>query len=200
MTRIKKIYWLFTLLFAVITIVCVILSGENWASIMLAGVALIVSSVAMGLSDPKKLLFIGEVKVWSQPISSDINQKRRQLYKVVMHIINNSDEVVDDFVYRLRMPKSITFQGSKNRHRIDIIHGETFVLIDKSFGFLGTERNEGYIPVDFEMYIGEWKKQNIEITISGGQIKPTTFQIKQSDRQKLIDASRDKPLLATKLN
>lgn len=193
MKKIKQEYWSFFVVFAALTILCIVLSKENWASIMLSGVALMVSTLALGLSDPKKIDFDGEIRAWSQqPPNKSANEEK--WFKVVMQIHNNSDEVIDDFVYRLRIPNGFTRTGLKNRHRIDIIHGESKVLIDKSFVFLGPKNSGQSIPVDFEMKLEEWKKQNIEITVSGPHINPTTFVIKPHEKQDLIEATREKYL------
>jgi hypothetical protein len=198
MKRIKIEYWILTVVFGLITFLITFLSNENWASIMLAGVAIMISTIAMGLSDPKKLDFIGEIKVWSQVNRTNSHDNTRY-YKVVMHIINNSNDVIDDFVYRLRVPAVLSRIGTKNLHRTDIRHGESLVLIDKSFSFLGTD-TESFIPVDFEMVIEDWKKQNIEIIISGININPTTFRIQQTQKKDLLEATRDNPISATRLN
>lgn len=188
MKKIKKEYWYFFGVFAALTILCIWFSLENWASIMLSGVALMVSILAMGLSDPKKRDFDGEIRAWSQNPRREIEDEVKW-YKVVMQIHNNSNEVVDDFVYRLRIPRNKTRTGQKNRHRIDITHGESLVLIDKSFIFLGEKGSGQFIPIDFEMKLDEWKKQNIEITVSGTNVNPKTFVINPLESKSLIDAT-----------
>jgi hypothetical protein len=190
MKRIKLEYWSFFVVFAVLTILCILLSQENWASIMLSGVALMVSTLAMGLSDPKKNDFDGEIRAWSQNPKGK-SEDAEKWFKVVMQIHNNSNEVIDDFVYRLRIPRYKARTGEKNRHRIDITHGESLVLIDKSFVFLGPKSSGQFIPIDFEMKLEDWNKQYIEITVSGTHINPKTFVIKPDESKSLIDATNN---------
>lgn len=197
MKKIKLEYWIIATTLLVVTAIAILISDEDRASLLLSGVALIVSSLAMGLSDPKKVGFNGQIKVWSAAIgNSDICELNR--HKIVMHIINKSkDEVIDEFVYRLKLPKLAAHAGNKNRHRVDIEHGESIVFIDRSFGFLGCEDSNNFIPVDFELDINKWNKQNIEITISGKEIKPVTFKIPLEYKNKLVEATKSNPLLVS---
>ena len=99
MRKIKAIYWVIFGGGAVLTILCVIVvSPENKASLFLSGIAILISIIALGLSDTRKFYFNGQVKVWSSTphTESDIKNTR---YKISFKIINNDKEPVYDIVY-----------------------------------------------------------------------------------------------------
>jgi len=200
MKSIKPIYWIITLAFTVLTTVFTFLAEENnKGNILLSGVALMTSSIALGLSDKKKSLFQGEVKVWSALLETKVADDNSS-YRVSMHLINTSDEPVYDVVYRLRLPSRISIRiNEKNNSAREYRHGNSIIIVDNSYGFLGTKRDDGFIPIDVKIQLRQWRQSNLYITVSGSNISPVTFSLTPSQKEELITATKEKPLFAKKI-
>lgn len=200
MKKIKVIYWIFFSVFAALTILFAILADEiNRGSTILSGVALMTSSIALGLSDQKKNYFNGEVKIWTALVDEKIPNGNSH-YRVSMHLVNRAAEPVYDVVYRLRIPSKISsnIDGKNNNARI-YEHGNSKIIVDDSYGFLGTLGEDRYIPIDVIMQLPQWKQGNIYLTISGSNISPTTFKVKTNEKESLITSTIDKPHFAQKI-
>jgi len=200
MKSIKSIYWLITLVFTVLTAVFTILAEDNnKGNILLSGVALMTSSIALGLSDKKKSLFKGEIRVWSALLETKVPDDNSS-YRVSMQLINNSDEPVYDVVYRLRLPSRISQRiNEKNNSAREYRHGNSKIIVDNSYGFLGTKGDDGFIPIDVKIQLGQWRQGNLYITVSGSNISPVTFNITPAQKEELINATQEKPLIAKKI-
>lgn len=201
MRKIKIIYWIFTFVFAALTVLFAIISRQDErASIILSGVALITSSVAIGLSDQKKNHFKGKVKVWSVLLDSRVADKI-SMYRVSMQILNESSEPVYDIVYRLRLPSGISGRiNNKNSAAREYIHGKSRIIVDDSYGFLTTVGEDGFIPFDFKMQLGKWLEGYVYITVSGSNITPVTFKIDHKQKDKIIKATKDEPFEAIRIS
>ncbi len=166
---------------------------------MLAGVALIVSSIAMGLSDQKKTTFTGKVKVWSS-LGNTKTSDKDSFYRVSMHLINSSDEPIYDVVYRLRLPSRISRRIiEKNNNAKEYKHGNSKIIVDDSYGFLGAKGDDGFIPIDVNIQLNQWLQGNIYITVSGSNISPLTFSLSPDQKDALIKATISHPLFATNI-
>jgi hypothetical protein len=200
MKNIKTIYWIITLVFTVLTAVFTVLAeSNNRGNILLSGVALMTSSIALGLSDKKKTLFKGDVKVWSALLETKIADENSS-YRVSMNLINNSNEPIYDVVYRLRLPSRISQRiNEKNNSAREYRHGNSKIIVDNSYGFLGIKGDDGFIPIDVKIQLNRWLQGNIYITVSGSNISPVTFSITSSQKEELKTATKEKPLFAKKI-
>jgi len=200
MKNIKTIYWIITLVFTVFTAVFTVLAeSNNRGNILLSGVALMTSSIALGLSDKKKTLFKGDVKVWSALLETKIADENSS-YRVSMNLINNSNEPIYDVVYRLRLPSRISQRiNEKNNSAREYRHGNSKIIVDNRYGFLGIKGDDGFIPIDVKIQLNQWLQGNIYITVSGSNISPVTFSITSSQKEELKTATKEKPLFAKKI-
>jgi len=192
MKKIKTFYWVTFSVFTILTILCTLLSPkENMASIFLSGVAILIAILALGLSDQKKLRFNGSVHFYSYLLDTNTPTQNSN-YRVSMKVFNNSEEPIYDIVYRLRLPNRITSRlEEKNNSVREYRHGASVIFIDDSYGFLDVKGEEGFIPFDFKMKLGNWNKGNIYVTISGSNISPTTFKITHEQKEVLINSNQD---------
>jgi len=200
MRNIKTIYWVFAAFFALLTFLFACQSKEDdRAYIILSGAALVTSSIALGLSDKKQSNFKGKIIVWSVLLGQNVADENSN-YRVSMKIINKSVEPVYDVVYRLRIPNRISARiDIKNSNARDYRHGKSLIIVDDSYGFLATDGQDGFIPIDFRMQLGKWKESTIYITVSGSNIRPTTFKINPNDKDKIIAATQKKPLEVSRI-
>jgi hypothetical protein len=191
MRNIKTIYWIFTIVFAVLTAAFAILAKENdRGSLILSGAAIVTSCIALGLSDKKQNKFKGKIILWSALYDTKIEDENSN-YRVSIKIINKGREPIYDVVYRVRIPSAISARlDDKNRNAREYRHGKSLIIVDDSFGFLGEDEQDGFIPIDFTMRLRKWKESAIYITVSGSNINPTTFKISQDYRDRLIAAKK----------
>lgn len=117
-----------------------------------------------------------------------------------MNLINNSNEPIYDVVYRLRLPSRISQRiNEKNNSAREYRHGNSKIIVDNSYGFLGIKGDDGFIPIDVKIQLNQWLQGNIYITVSGSNISPVTFSITSSQKEELKTATKEKPLFAKKI-
>ena len=185
--------------FVLTAVFTVLAESNNRGNILLSGVALMTSSIALGLSDKKKTLFKGDVKVWSALLETKIADENSS-YRVSMNLINNSNEPIYDVVYRLRLPSRISQRiNEKNNSAREYRHGNSKIIVDNRYGFLGIKGDDGFIPIDVKIQLNQWLQGNIYITVSGSNISPVTFSITSSQKEELKTATKEKPLFAKKI-
>ncbi|MBX7154272.1 MAG: hypothetical protein K1X91_04880 [Bacteriodetes bacterium] len=189
MRNIKKMYWFIILTLFILTAICMCYTSENWASILLSGVALVVAGVALGLSDKKVPEFKGTVELWTKnKINTDDDEQRCTL---VLQIINQSSEPVNDFMYRVRMPKTLSdsYQVNSGGHT-QFTHGDSLIIIDESYGFLSaSESGDGYARLDLGIKVKDIKRGNLYVTISGSNIKTATFLVHNENMLEVFNSS-----------
>jgi hypothetical protein len=152
-----------------------VLKADN-SSVFLSGFAIVISIIAMGLSDKKKTKFNGKITA----------KKDKRNDKVKFVISNLDNDSVLDFIYKVRFPQSMSFYGDKNIHARNFISGLSKQIVDDSWGFLpsleeGENCVEFYLSIPFE----NWNKDNIWVSISGSNIAPTVYTLKFENKEKL---------------
>ena len=191
MKNIKGIYWRLSGVFVLATIIVFILIESNTidkevTGVILSGVAIIISIIAMGLSDKKRSKFDGKIKVKS------ILKKTEELiasptYQVTFTIINKSDEPISDFIYKIRFPKRFSFLDEKNLHARSYVNGYSKYIVDDSYGFLpAKDEEESSIPFTINIPLKNWNKDNIWITVSGSNVLPSTFIVYPKDAKEIL--------------
>ena len=177
MKNIKWIYWGLSGFFVAVTFLVIVFIETENAGIILSGVAIVISIIAMGLSDKKLNKFDGVVIV----------KKNKKNELVTFIIQNQSNEAVLDFIYKVRFPKSMTFSENKNIHARNFISGISKQIVDDSWGFLPSkDEGENKIPFTLNIPFINWNKDNIWISISGKNILPTVFIFKYDKKDELI--------------
>jgi hypothetical protein len=191
MKNIKGIYWRLSGVFVLATIIVFILIESNTidkevTGVILSGVAIIISIIAMGLSDKKLKKFEGKIKIKSVLRRGDSNSDD-PMYQVTFTIINNGEDPVNDFIYKIRFPKRFIFENEKNLHARSYISGYSKYIVDDSFGFLPAKNEaENSIPMTLKIPLKSWNKDNIWITVSGSNVSPSTFIVYPSDAGEIL--------------
>jgi len=181
MKNLKLTYWLlagvFLLLTLIVFLLCQksVLKADN-SSVFLSGIAIVISIIAMGLSDKKKTKFNGKITA----------KKDKRNDKVKFVISNLDNDSILDFIYKVRFPQAMSFYGDKNIHARNFISGVSKQIVDDSWGFLpsleeGENCVEFYLSIPFE----NWNKDNIWVSISGSNIAPTVYTLKFENKEKL---------------
>jgi hypothetical protein len=181
MKNIKCIYWWLSGVFVLATILVFILIesdiiDKDVTGVLLSGVAIIISIIAMGLSDKKLNKFVGVVIIKKN--------SRNELVKFTIQ--NKSDEAVIDFIYKVRFPKCMTFADNKNIYARNFISGYSKQIVDDSWGFLPS-KYDGENKIEFSLTIpfSKWNKDNIWISVSGSNIAPTVFILKFDEKENI---------------
>jgi hypothetical protein len=181
MKNIKRTYWLLASVFLLLTIIVFllcqksVLKADN-SSVFLSGFAIVISIIAMGLSDKKKIKFNGKITA----------KKDKRNNKVKFVISNLDKDSVLDFIYKVRFPQSMSFYGDKNIHARNFISGVSKQIVDDSWGFLPSfDEGENYIEFYLSIPFENWNKDNIWVSISGSNIAPTVYTLKFENKEKL---------------
>jgi len=193
MKKIKKEYWFLILGFLCVDVFLILYYDNLKLDIMLSCAAIIVAIIAMGLSDKKVNYFKGKVEVWAI-LAGGRKDEIDSSYTLAYRIINDSKETVYNFVYRVKLPYNIINLIKGNSSFVKHYYGESVILVDKSFGFLGINNDDNFVPnEDIKLYLHKWKKGNIYFTVLGADLKPSTYKIDFQMVDDLINANTDKP-------
>lgn len=191
MKNIKGIYWWLSGVFVLATIIVFLLIESNIidkevTGVILSGVAIIISIIAMGLSDKKLKKFEGKIKVKIIKNRDFVNSDN-PIFQVVFTIINNGEDPVNDFIYKIRFPKRFKFVDEKNIHARSYISGYSKYIVDDSFGFLPAKNeSENFVPLTLKIPLKSWNKDNIWITVSGSNVTPSTFIVYPTDSKEIM--------------
>jgi hypothetical protein len=210
---IKPVYWALAIFFLIVTIILsVFFSKEkDWANVLLAGLAITIAIIAMGLSDKNLLKFEGKVKLWTDKptVKGEPKEKLEEKeeeeevpqevhYKLSIHIVNTALEPIHDIKIKIRTPHKIfTNYDEKNRYLQKIAHGHTTIFYDDLFGILGNEKNEEYLHYDLMSTLDKWNHDNqghVYITINGSNIQTSTHILKCNMVKQLKEATENKAL------
>lgn len=204
-SKIKPIYWSLMLLFFVLTVAAtglVYRSGRSdIPSIFLSGIAICISILAMGLSDPRKRHFRGRVEIWAykDPILSLMHSL--EVFSVTFTISNEDDAPVEGFAYRVSiatyMGKSLQGERINPNAAIHEHAGFTTITEDR-MGFI---HGKGYSPENMlSMRLGLFlptksSSHDLQVSVTGHGILPTTFVLPAASVPEIRNATQSKPIL-----
>jgi hypothetical protein len=153
--------------------------------------AIILSIFGIALSDPESLNFKGIVTAKNID-PNRLDQSNNHKYLVKFEISNLMQEPIINFIYKIRYPSVIEFSKSKSNTNPPIIaSNKTRYLTDSSFSILtGIETEpENKIIVTLAIPLKNWsdKTGHIYFTITGENIKPVVFILKNKSSRELLN-------------
>lgn len=151
------------------------------------------SSLAIGLSDKRKSQFNGSVLIWSN-YNKDEFMDEDYPFDLTIRIVNNSKNSINNFVYRIKIPRKPLSTIDRSAFTRSFEHKESLICINDNFHFIPSCGEDSFIPIDFYMKLNTWKKGNIVLTIIGNNICSETYVIKPKDVNSIKDANYETPL------
>lgn len=202
MSKIRKKYWIilyvWILMFIFVFVLNLIYSFLDFqdVGILLAGISVTVSILALGLADPRKPRFKGTVEVWNKRISTSSSIESAKIYRdsVKIQINNRGSDPVENFTINIRIPNKVYVKYFDAKYFNTVRFGETVILIFDTLRFLGIEAPDNFIRLEPSFSLDNWEKGNFYITISGDNIAPTTYAIRLEQKEDLIASNSKKKL------
>ena len=195
----KIIYIIIILLSTLITIAFAFLTHrfkgiENLLSVTLGGIAIITSTVALGLSDKKQKTLKINLDFWKIRDSHSIAAENNAQVKLfAFEICNMCNEALNEFIVSIRLPDRNYYQSNQNlqNHRY-FSFGESIIAQNDTLKYLGISKDDNYIRIEHYLKnIDNWNKGNIAVTISANNFTPKTFIIKPSEKQKILNSNNN---------
>lgn len=203
-TKIKPIYWSLMLLFFVLTVTAtglVYWSGRSdIPSIFLSGIAICISILAMGLSDPRKRHFKGRVEIWAQadPLLNMFH--RVEIFSVTFTVCNEDSDPVEGIAYRVSIAASYgkNLQGDRMDPNITIHEHDGFTTFTEDrMGFI---HGKDYAPQNMlSMRMGLFlptksASHDLQVSVTGQGILPTTFVLPAAAIPDIRNTRAGKPI------
>lgn len=200
MHKVKLIYWLLSSLILAATILIPLVSNskENYPDLLLSGIAVAISIIAMGLSDPKAMSLQLNVRAWTVYTSTTFGMDGKT-HRLSLRIYNVGKDMLEDVVIRIHYPAynaAFYFRNSSNPQIKNYLHGDTKIMVDDTYGILDSHNiDTAYIQYDFDCCFDKWTKNNFYFTLTSKGYKSKTYKIAPSQISELKDATIEKPII-----
>lgn len=164
------------------------------SNLILGIISVGISILSLGLATMKLPKFKGKVECWNNKTQSIIvsNDKRGfepGEYKWISFRIKNQIEPVKSLVVNFRFPRSIYRERDQDKLKDEVFYiKESAIYTSDKIKFLGVNHGDCEITYEHLIRIHEMGSPNIYLTISGDNIRPTTFKI-DKDLGREIDKS-----------
>jgi hypothetical protein len=153
-------------------------------NLVLGIISVAVSILSLGLATMKQPKFRGKVTCWNNKsqaknVNNSGSGSEIGLYNWISFEIQNKDkEAIKSLVVNFRFPKSIYCErrGDGLQERVLYIK-DSVIYTSAAVKFLGTANGDCELTFEHLLRISEMGKPNIYVTVSGENIRPTTFKI-----------------------
>lgn len=204
MSRISSGYLISIVVWLIVGLAFIILNRNynilsiDDTNLVLGTISVAISILSLGLATIRLPEFKGKIECWNNKTEViNVNNEGRDYqtgtYKLISFKIQNKDkQPIKSLVVNFRFPKNIyrnKIQDNLRDKEINI--KDTVIYTSDAIKFLGV--NQGDCELIFEHYIQIQKmnRSNIYMTISGDNIRPTTFKINKELGEN-IDVSNSK--------
>jgi hypothetical protein len=158
--------------------------------------ALLVSIIAMGISDKKIPEIDIKLEVWKKE-----NNKVDEYYRTMFKVYNVSSQPINDAIITIKLPDNvfkIPAESGEDQFK-KITYGRTDILNTDFFRYFSTDQDnnaisfEALIKLDDPKWTNE--KRKIYFTVSGINMKAKTIVINKEDFKEIISSSFKNPAM-----
>lgn len=199
MNNIKPKYWLLVGIFAMITalvLYCINLGciDVGFAKVLLSGVAISISLLAIGMSDRSQKKLKMRLEVWNT--NRDTKQYVDNIFthKFAFEVINDGKESLEGLIFSFRIPQKIVDERitENEQNNTTFKFGETLLVQNDMIKSLGITVDDNSIRFEHYLHnIQDWKKGRIRLTVSANGYLPKTFEIDPSMNENFLKSGYD---------
>jgi|TARA_B110000027_G_scaffold124683_1_gene141479 hypothetical protein len=155
-------------------------------NLLLGLISVAISILSLGLATMKSPEFKGDILCWNNKtqehnINNSVSGCEIGLYNWISFKVQNKDkEAIKSLTVNFRFPTSIFCERRQDKLKDKVINIKNSVIYTSdAIKFLGTNKGDCELIFEHLVKISEMSKPNIYMTISGDNIRPTTFVIKK---------------------
>lgn len=170
-------------------------------NLVLGIISVAISILSLGLATMKLPRFKGSIECWNNKSQEHtVNNTNRGVelgvYKwVSFKIQNKNKEAIKSLVVNFRFPKSIYLERTQDKLKDKVFYiKESAIYTSDGIKFLGVKQGDCELTFEHLIRIPEMGRANIYMTVSGDNIRPTTFKIDKELGMK-IDASNSENII-----
>ena len=204
MRRIKIGYLLSIVIWIVLGFIFIVMNKEynilsNQDSNLILGIiSVAVSILSLGLATMRLPDFKGKVECWNNKTQAiKVNNSEKgygtgNYKKISFKIQNQKKEPIKNMVINFRIPRNIYRNKIQdNLKNKEIIIKDSVIYTSDAIKFLGVNQGDCELTFEHHIKIQNMSRSNIYTTVSGDNIRPTTFKINKELGDK-IDRSNSK--------
>ncbi|PWL32656.1 MAG: hypothetical protein DCO96_03670 [Fluviicola sp. XM-24bin1] len=180
--------------------------NHDWISVedsnlILGGITVAISILSLGLASMKKPKFKGKITCWNVE-KNKLNVNNNSInpigtYNCITFCIDNfKQDPIKDLVVNFRIPSNIFYERHQNVANLSYFRfKETIMATSNSITFLGSANGDSDIVFEHFLELSKWDKNRVlYVTISGNNIRPTTYRLKHSQLDTLKKSKTDDPI------
>ena len=166
---------------------------ESVVTVVLGGIAIVTSILAVGLADRKQKKLKVILEVWKIRDTHTISEGNQQVTDYAFEILNKGKESLSDFVVSFRFPDRNYKQPTQDRQNNRFFwFGESVVIQNDTLKYIGINNQDNSVRFEHQLKnIDNWCKGNFVITVSAYGFLPKTFVLRFQDRQILLDSKNE---------
>jgi hypothetical protein len=175
-------------------------------NLVLGIISVAISILSLGLATMKQPKFKGKIVCWNNKTHSrNINNTgsgcEMGYYNWISFEIQNKDkEAIKSLVVNFRFPKSIYCERREDGLQERVLYiKDSVIYTSDAVKFLGTNHGDCRLIFEHLIKISEMGRPNIYVTISGDNIRPTTFKINKELGVEIANSDSDKKVKLPKV-
>lgn len=190
MRKINPWYLIIIIIWILVGVVFIVLNSKiHFSSIdntnlILTFISVAISVLSLGLATMKLPNFKGEIECWNNKtqekrVANDASGCGLGTYNWISFRIQNKDkEAIKGLIVNFRFPRSIYCERRQDPLKSkDIIIKDSLIYTSDAVKFLGINTGDCELIFEHQIKISEMGNPNIYMTVSGDNIRPTTFRI-----------------------
>lgn len=161
---------------------------ESIVSVILGGIAIITSVLALALADRNANILKVNLDIWKIKYSHTIIDGDQKVYDFAFEVKNFGEETLSDFVVTFRFPeRNLYFPLQDRQNNTFFYFGESVVVQNDTLRYLGMSNEDNFVRLEHQIKnIENWTKGNFVISISAKGYKSITYILRPKDKEKLL--------------
>lgn len=188
--------------FILLTISCAIIVYfnnclESVVTVVLGGIAIVTSILAVGIADRKQKTLNVILAIWKMKDTHTISNGNQLVTEYAFEVINNGRDSLSDFVVSFRFPeRNFNHPVQDKQNNRFFRFGESVVVQNDTLKYLGLKNEDNSARFEHQLKnILEWNKGNFSVTVSAFGFIPKTFVIRFQEKQLLLNSRNDHKII-----
>lgn len=166
---------------------------ESVVGVVLGGIAIITSVLALALADRNANILKANLDIWKMKYSHTISDGNQIVYDFAFEVKNFGEETLSDFVVTFRLPeRNYYFPIQDKQNNTFFRFGESIVVQNDRLKYLGINNEDNFVRFEHQLKnIENWNKGNFVISISANGYKSKTYILRPKDKEQLLNSNNN---------
>ena len=170
---------------------------ESVVGVVLGGIAIVTSILALALADRNANVFKDNLDIWKIKYSHTISDGNQKVHDFAFEIKNLGQEALSDFGVTFRLPeRNFYFPPQDRQNNTFFYFGESIVIQNDTLKYLGMNNEDNFVRFEHQIKnIESWSKGNFIISISAKGYKSKTYILRPKDKERLLNSSNKERII-----